>query len=270
MAESKRARFLPQHCQHHTRNLHQHGHLPQPQSYNINDVAVTLSESILGRLQWTACEKSLKNTVARVLSDQGAETNPNVVSTCTIFSLMKAVDELCFLGLLFPTPHINHASHPVLLEVGQARGRVGWTQALRTKPGTRTGPSIVIRLSTVRHHDDGTNKHLSLRETLQVAIHEMVHAYLLLLSCRRDQCDVDFDIMHRDLDGGGHGLAFVALLKAVIGQIQTWGPELRDFGLTDESIHPYEDFSLELWKRGERISSRSKGQRVWWLAAKPI
>ncbi|OHE96706.1 hypothetical protein CORC01_08023 [Colletotrichum orchidophilum] len=270
MAESKRARFLPQRCQHHSRKSHQHDQVPQPQSHNINDVAITLSECMLGPVPWAASEKSLKNNVARVLVDKGADTNPRGVSASTIFSLMKAIDELCFLGLLFPTPQINHASHPVLLEIGPTRGRVGWTQPLRTsKPGC---PNIVIRLSTVRHHDDGigTGKPLPLRDIVQVAVHEMVHAYLLLLSCRRDKCDVDFDVMHRDSDGGGHGLAFVALLKAVLGQIQSWATELRDFGLTDESMHPYEDFGLELWKRGDRISSRSKGQRVWWLAAKPL
>ncbi|KAK1984019.1 hypothetical protein LZ30DRAFT_748198 [Colletotrichum cereale] len=266
MAESKRARFLPQQCPHHSQKAHQDE--LQPQSYNINDVAITLSESILGPVQWTTCEKSLKNTVARVLCDQGAETDPNVVSPGTVFSLMKAIDELCLLGLLFPTPLINHTSHPVLLEVGQTRGRVGWTQPLRgNKPG---GPSIGIRLSTVRYRLDGTSTRLPLRELVQIAVHEMVHAYLILFSCRREQCEVDFDVMHRNADGGGHGLAFVALLKAVVCQIQGWAPELRDFGLTDEAIHPYEDFGLELWKRGERISSRSKGQRVWWLAAKPM
>ncbi|KAK1493924.1 hypothetical protein CCUS01_13805 [Colletotrichum cuscutae] len=277
MAESKRARFLPQQCQHHSRKPHKDDHLPQPRSYNINDVAITLSESMLGPIPWSVSEKSLKNTVARVLVDKGTETSPKVTSASTVFSIMKAIDDLCFLGLLFPTPQINHVSHPVLLEVGQTRGRVGWTQPLRaSRPGAA---SIVIRLSTVRHRDDGTTttatttgtgKPLPLREIVQVAVHEMVHAYLLLLSCRRDKCDVDFDIMHRDSDGGGHGLAFVAVLKAVLGQVQSWAPELRDFGLTDESIHPYEDFGLELWKRGDRISSRSKGQRVWWLAAKPM
>ncbi|GKT91959.1 hypothetical protein CT0861_04281 [Colletotrichum tofieldiae] len=265
MTESKRARFLPKQCSHHSRKAHQND-LLQPQSYNINDVAITLSESILGPIQWTTCEKSLKNTVARVLSDQG--TDPNAVSAGSIFSLMKAIDELCFLGLLFPTSQVNHVSHPVFLEVGQARGRVGWTQPLRTsKPG---GPSIVIRLSTARYHVDGTSTQLPLKELVQIAVHEMVHAYLLLFSCRQEQCEVDFEVMHRNVDGGGHGLAFVALLKAVVCQIQSWAPELREFGLTDEAIHPYEDFGLELWKRGDRISSRSKGQRVWWLAAKPM
>ncbi|GJD02680.1 hypothetical protein ColKHC_11505 [Colletotrichum higginsianum] len=268
MAESKRARFLPQHCQHHSRKARQNNHLPEPQSCNINDVAITLSESILGPIQWTTCEKSLKDTVAQVLSEQGAETSPIVVSADTIFSLMKAIDELCLLGLLFPTPQVNHGSHPVLLEVGQSRGRVGWTQLLRSsKPG---GPSIVIRLSTARHHVDGTSTSLPLKEIVQVAVHEMVHAYLLLFSCRRDQCEVDFKVMHCDADGGGHGLAFVALLKAVVGQIQSWAPGLREFGLTDDAINPFEDFGLQLWKRGDRISSRSKGQRVWWLAAKPM
>ncbi|OLN86776.1 hypothetical protein CCHL11_07819 [Colletotrichum chlorophyti] len=268
MAEFKRARFLPQPCQHHSRNGHQEDNLPQTQSYNINDVAITLSESILGPVHWTTCEEALKNTVARVLLDQGAETSPKIVQANTIFSLMKAIDELCLLGLLFPTSQRNHASHPVVLEIGQTRGRVGWTQALRTEKAG--GASIVIRLSTVRHLDGGGKRPLSLAEVVQVAVHEMVHAYLLLLSCRTAECDVDFDIMHRDADGGGHGLAFVALLKAVLAQVQTWAPGLGDFGLTDDAIHPYEDFSLELWKRGERISSRGKGQRVWWLAAKPM
>ncbi|KAK2002927.1 hypothetical protein LX36DRAFT_567171 [Colletotrichum falcatum] len=277
MAESKRARFLPEQCPHHSQRGHQND-LFQPHSYNINDVAISLSESILGPVQWTACERSLKNTVARVLSDQGAETDPNVVSSGTIFSLMKAIDELCFWGLLFPTPQLNHASHPVLLEVGQSRGRVGWTQPLRgsKSPGGGGGgsggggPSIAIRLSTVRYHLDGTGTRLPLKELVQVAVHEMVHAYLILLSCRREQCEADFDAMHRNADGGGHGLAFVALLKAVVCQVQSWAPGLGDFGLTDEAIHPYEDFGLELWKRGDRISSRGKGQRVWWLAARPM
>ncbi|TDZ20481.1 hypothetical protein Cob_v006432 [Colletotrichum orbiculare MAFF 240422] len=139
--------------------------------------------------------------------------------------------------LLFPTTHINHTSHPVFLEIGQARGRVGWTQALRSNLGPRAGPSILIRLSTVRHRDDGKTEFLTLKEVVQVAAHEMVHAYLLLLSCRREQCGADFEVMHRDADGGGHGLAFVAVLKAVLGQIQSWGPGLEEFGMTDDAIY---------------------------------
>lgn len=274
MAEPKRARNVPQRCQHHPLPLFRikNEHLAQPYSYNVNDVAITLSEIITGQIQWTAREKPLKDTVARILSKHGNEKNTKVVSPGAIFSLMKSIDDLCLLGLLFPTAQPNHPSHPVLLEVGQARGRVGWTQPLRTKPGARAspGPSILIRLSTVRHHDDKKAEALTLREVVQVAIHEMVHAYLLLLSCRQKQCGVDFEVMHRDEDGNGHGLAFVALFKAVLGQVQSWAPQLKDFGMTDEAIDPYEDFSVKLWKRGEGIAARSKGQRVWWLAAKPL
>ncbi|KAF9878636.1 hypothetical protein CkaCkLH20_04128 [Colletotrichum karsti] len=288
MTEPKRPKALPPRCQHHTSSLFRakNEHLVQPHSYNINDVAITLSESITGQTQWTAREKPLKDTVARILSKQGKETSPKVVTASTIFSLMKSIDDLCFLGLLFPTTHLNHPSHPVHLEVGQARGRVGWTQALRTRPGgprgavsTGTGsssspgqgPSILIRLSTVRHHGDDVDnvnhdgekkktknksEALTLREVVQVAIHEMVHAYLLLLSCRHKQCGADFELMHRDEDGTGHGLAFVALLKAVLGQVQSWAPQLGEFGMTDEAIDPYEDFSVKLWKRGEGIAAR--------------
>lgn len=274
MAESqKRLRSSPLRCQHSSSIFRKNDHLVQTQSHNINDVAITLAESIAGQVQWTAREKPLRDTVARILSKQGSDKSPKVVSASTIFTLMKLIDELCFPGLLFPTAHLNHASHPVLLEIGQWRGRVGWTQALRTKPGLRNtspSPSISIRLSTVRHHADGKTEALSLREVIQIAIHEMVHAYLILLSCRQKQCGTDFETMHRDLDGSGHGLAFVAILKAVLGQVQSWAPQLKDFGMTDEAIDPYEDFSVKLWKRGEGIAARSNGQKVWWLAARPL
>ncbi|KAL0935067.1 uncharacterized protein CTRU02_209658 [Colletotrichum truncatum] len=270
MAEDMRTRNLPQRCQHHSSIFRKNEHLIQSQSYNINDVAITLTESITGQMQWTAREKPLKDTVARILSKQGAETNPKIVSASTIFSLMKSIDDLCLLGLLFPTTQLNHVSHPVFLEVGQARGRVGWTQSLQAKAGPRTSHSILIRLSTTRYYGDDKREALSLKEVIQVAIHEMIHAYLLLLSCRQRQCGVEFDTMHRDSDGSGHGLAFVALLKAVLGQVQSWAPQLKEFGMTDEAIDPYEDFSLRLWKRGEGISARTKEQRVWWLAARPL
>lgn len=274
MEEPKRAIFLPQYCKHHSASKHEY---PNPSPiHNINDVAITLSESIIGSKQWTPREELMKESIIRILSKHGSETKSKVVSASTIFSLMKTIDDLCFPGLLFPSNQINHLSHPVLLEVGQAPGRVGWTQALKVRPGSRVmgsramGPSILIRLSTVRHHSNGKKEHLTLREVTQVAVHEMIHAYLLLLSCRREQCGDDFELMHRDTDGGGHGLAFVALLKAVLGQIQSWSPHLKDFGMTDEAIYPYEDFSVKLWKRGEGISSRGKAQHVWWLAAKPL
>ncbi|KAF6812940.1 hypothetical protein CMUS01_12952 [Colletotrichum musicola] len=278
MEKSKAAmetRIIPQYCKHHSGSKYEYP--AASPVHNINDVAITLSENIIGAKPWAPNEEILKETVIRVLAQHGNATKSKIVSADTIFPLMKTIDDLCFPGLLFPTKQINHLFHPVLLQISQVpqAGHVGWTQALKVRPGSRAvgswtmGPSILIRLSTVRYHGNGKKEKLTLLEVMQVAVHEMIHAYLILLSCRHEQCGADFELMHRG-DGDGHGLAFVALLKAVLGQMQSWAPVMKDFGMMDEAIHPYEDFSVKLWKRGEGIKSRGRAQRVWWLAAQPL
>jgi hypothetical protein len=158
--------------------------------------------------------------------------------------MFLALDICLFFGTM-SRPYGNR-KHPLVnlvidRKIGEPKNgekpRLGYEEMLET--GKRAQITICPR------PDKRTTQ--SFAGIFETLVHEMIHAYLDLFSCREDDCRRKMDKIHGFT---GHGGLFMVLQALTTTTIQSWSPKLQEYK-SDSAID-----MISLWREVEAMEKR--------------